>query len=267
MALVTPQPLVVQGKPARIWRGGSGDPLVLIHGGVGDAEVHWGANFEALAQHYDVIAPDLPGLGISDPLPQPTFQAYLDWLNSLFESHRLIDRLRLIGNSLGGALARLYAAAHPDEVVRLVLVDGGTILDVPGCLHPFFRLPLLTDFAFEWYRRRAYSLDGLRRMIHRESLLTPDLIARSQKTSYGFSTAMRQIATSTPPMLRTPTCPTLVVWGEDDHLSSLQNGTALAASIPGAHFHAIKNAGHMPQFEQPDEFSAIVLKFLSGSSP
>jgi len=60
MTHVTPYDLIVQGKPARMWRGGSGDPLILIHGGVGDAELHWDANFEALGQHCDVIAPDLP---------------------------------------------------------------------------------------------------------------------------------------------------------------------------------------------------------------
>lgn len=266
MSLVTSQSLVVQGKPARIWRGGSGDPLILIHGGLGDAEAHWRANFEALAQHYDVIAPDLPGFGVTDPLPQPTYQAYLDWLNSLFESHRLIDRLRLIGNSFGGALARLYAAAHPDEVTRLVLVDGGNVPDVPGCLHPFFRLPLLGDFTFEQIRRRAYSREGLQRAIHSPDLFASDFVTRAQQASHGFTNAMRHIATTTPPTLRTPTCPTLVVWGEDDRLSAPKAGRALAESIPGARFHSIKNAGHLPQFERPDEFNALVLKFLAATT-
>lgn len=264
MLRVTPHDLVVQGKPARLWRGGSGDPLILIHGGVGDAELHWGANFETLTHYYDVIAPDLPGFGVTDPLPQPSFQAYLDWLNVLLESHRLIDRLRVIGHSFGAAVARLFAAAHPDEVSRLTLVDGGALPEAPGCLRPLLRLPGLSDFVFEWMRRRTYSRDGLKRMIYDEALLTPALIARAQKASYGFVAAMRQIATTRPPMLRTPTCPTLVVWGANDRLSPPGAGRVLAQVIPGARFHVIKRAGHLPQFEQPDAFHELVLKFLSG---
>lgn len=263
MARVTPLQLVVQGIPARIWRGGSGDPLILVHGGLGDAELHWGANFDALATRYDVLAPDLPGFGATEAMPQPSFQAYLNWLNLLFESERLLDRLHIIGNAFGGALARLYAAAHPDEVSRLVLVNGGMVSDVPGCFHPLYRLPLLSDLAFERLRRRAYSFDGLRRVIHSEVLLTPDLLARSQTASHAYVAVMRQTATTTPPTLRTPTCPTLVIWGEEDRLSPPESGRALAKSIPGARFHPIKKAGQLPQLEQPGHFNDLVLKFLS----
>lgn len=263
MSAIIPRNLVIQGKTARLWRGGSGDPLVLIHGGLGDAELHWGANFAALGQRYDLIAPDLPGFGGTESIPQPSFQAYLSWLNLLFESERLLDRLQLVGNSFGGALARLYAAAHPDEVTRLVLVNGGMVPDVPGCFHPLFRLPFLSDFAFEQLRRRVYSLDGMKRLIHNQSLLTPDLLARSQAVSHSFVAAMRQTAMTTPPTLRTPTCPTLVVWGEEDRFARPESGRALAESIPSARFHPIKKAGHLPQLEQTDHFNDLVLKFLA----
>jgi 2-hydroxy-6-oxonona-2,4-dienedioate hydrolase len=263
VTLVAPHDTIVQGQPARIWRGGSGDPLVLLHGGFGDAEQHWRANFEFFARHFTLLAPDLPGFGVSEPIPQPSFTAYLDWLRALLESERFIDRVRVMGNSFGAALARLYAAAHPDEVTRLILVDGGAIPDVPGCLHPLFKLPGLSGFAFERIRRRAYSPDDLKRAILDDAHLTPEYIANAQQASFGFVAALRGIAATPPPTLRTPTCPTLVVWGEADQVLAPSAGRPIAESIPGAHFHLIKKAAHMPQLEQPAVFNEVVLKFLT----
>jgi pimeloyl-ACP methyl ester carboxylesterase len=74
--------------------------------------------------------------------------------------------------------------------------------------------------------------------------------------------ALRQITLSTPPSLRTPTCPTLVIWGEHDRLSSVENGKRIAAEINGAKFTAISRAAHMPQIEQPEAFHQVVQPFL-----
>lgn len=267
MTSVISQDIVVQGKPARVWRGGSGDPLVLLHGGLGDAEFHWRANFEALAQSHDVIAPDLPGFGASAAIPQPSYQAYLNWLQHLFETHHLLDQLRIVGNSFGGALARLYAAAHPDEVRQLVLVDGGIIREAPGCAQPLFRIPGLSSLLLEQVRRRAYSPQALKSYIYDEWRIPVDYIERAQQASYGFVASMRQAALTMPPTLRTPTCPTLVVWGEADTLSSPEAGRTLAQSIPHAQFELIKKAGHLPQLEQADLFNDLILNFLSNPHP
>jgi pimeloyl-ACP methyl ester carboxylesterase len=64
--------------------------------------------------------------------------------------------------------------------------------------------------------------------------------------------------------LRTPTCPTLVIWGEHDRLSSPEDGRRMAAEINGAKFKLIPNAAHLPQVEQPVEFQNVVLPFLRG---
>jgi pimeloyl-ACP methyl ester carboxylesterase len=126
------------------------------------------------------------------------------------------------------------------------------------------RLPGFSQLIIDLLRRNAYSRRGLLRAVHDDQLLTPQFIATAKAASRGFVAALKQIALTNAPALRTPTCPTLVVWGESDRLSVPLVGQRIAQEIPHAKFVSIKNAAHIPPIEQPDEFHAIVLPFLSG---
>jgi pimeloyl-ACP methyl ester carboxylesterase len=264
--MISQQTLSLEGRPAKYWIGGAGKPLVLLHGGLGDAQQHWSASFEALTPHFQIIAPDLPGFGVSAPLPLPSYQAYLRWLQSLFDVLGLGGPILLMGNSFGAALARLFAPVNFDQIERLVLVDGGALPARPGCLRPLLRLPVISSWIIEQLRQRYYSRDGLKRAIHIERLLTPEFVVKAQAASHGFVATLREVFSVQEPTLRTPTCPTLIVWGDSDRLSPPEGGRQLAASIPGSHFELIRNAGHMPQIEQPAAFHQIVLAFLSSHS-
>ncbi len=68
---VSQQALMIEGRQAKYWIGGSGMPLVLIHGGLGDARQHWQSTFQALSPYFKIVAPELPGFGVSAPLPMP----------------------------------------------------------------------------------------------------------------------------------------------------------------------------------------------------
>jgi pimeloyl-ACP methyl ester carboxylesterase len=259
---VNQQPLTIEGRKAKYWTGGSGKPLVLIHGGLGNAQQHWASIFAAFAPHFQILAPDLPGFGVSDPLPMPSYQNYLNWLQLLFDMLNIGGPVLLMGNSFGATLCRFFAAENTEYVSRLVLIDGGAIADAPGCAKPLFRVPGLSNIIFDVVRQRAYTDNSLRRAIYDEQLLTPDFVAGAQAASIGFVAALRQIALTSPPSLRTPTCPTLVVWGEHDRLSPIESGRKIAAEINGARFASISGAAHMPQFEKPAEFQQVVLPFL-----
>lgn len=263
--MISQQAITLEGRPAKYWIGGSGKTLVLIHGGLGDARQHWAATFEALMPHFQILAPDLPGFGVSAPLPMPSYQNYLNWLQLLFDMLNIGGPLLVMGNSFGAALSRFFAAENTGYVSRLVLVNGGSIIDAPGCARPLIRLPGISNLVIDLVRRNYYARDGLKRAIADEQLLTPDFVANAQAASIGFVAAVRQIVLTTPPALRTPTCPTLVVWGDQDRLSPLDNGQRVAAEINGAKFTVIPRAAHMPQIEQPQTFHQAVLAFLSGA--
>ncbi len=260
---VTQQTIAIEGRRAKYWLGGTGKPLVLLHGGLGDARQHWQPTFEALADRFQILAPDLPGFGVSDPLPMPGYQSYLSWLTYLMELLNIGGPVALMGNSFGAALARLYTAENTSYVSRLVLIDGGHISDFDGCLRALFRVPGLNAVMFEVGRQIGYSSGRLKRAVYDETRLTPDFVANARAASRGFVAAVKQIGLSSTPTLRTPTCPTLVVWGEADRLSSPAAGRQIAAEIPGAKFSLIANAAHLPQIEQPTAFHALVGPFLS----
>ena len=86
--------------------------------------------------------------------------------------------------------------------------------------------------------RQTYSHNGLKRVIYDEKQITPEFTANVQAAWPGYSAVIQQVATSNPPALRTPTCPTLVIWGEHDRLSSPEDGRRMAAEINGAKVQA-----------------------------
>ncbi|WP_280236886.1 alpha/beta fold hydrolase [Nocardia cyriacigeorgica] len=103
--------------------GGSGLPVLCLHGILDNC-----AGFDPLAEYLvgaDLIAVDLPGHGRSDPVPSVTC-GYLEFAACVLELAHTQgwDRFRLIGHSLGGAVASLIAGLHPDKVDRLVLIDA-----------------------------------------------------------------------------------------------------------------------------------------------
>ena len=146
-----------------------------------------------------------------------------------------------------------------------MLIDGGDIFHAPGCLRPLIRLPVLSNPIINLLRKQAYSVSGLKRAIVDEKMLTPEFVASAQAASLGFVAALRQIAFTAPPSLRTPTCPTLVIWGEQDRLSSVDSGKQVAAEINGAKFVIIPRAAQMPQVEQPEAFLQVARPFLLGT--
>lgn len=264
--MLSQQTITLEGRRAKYWFGGSGKPLVLIHGGLGDAQQHWAPTFEVLSQHFQILAPELPGFGVSAPLPMPSYQNYLNWLQLLLDMLNIGGPLLLMGHSFGAVLGRFFAAENTGYVSRLVLIDGGSVIDAPGCARPLIRLPGISSAIFNVIRARVASADGLKRAIADEKLLTPEFVAKAQAASIGYMAALRQIALTTPPSLRTPTCPTLVIWGEHDRQRSVEYGKQVAAEINGAKFILIPRAAHMPQIEQPEAFHHVVQPFLQSAA-
>ncbi len=91
----------VNNKPVNLWLGGQGAPLLLIHGGIGNAEVHWYKVWNQLAEHYTVVAPNLPSFSGTSPLERAGFAQIADWVAQLMDALN-IDSAYVIGNSFGG---------------------------------------------------------------------------------------------------------------------------------------------------------------------
>ena len=97
---------------------------MLFHAAWGDAEMSWRSVWNQLSRSFTVIAPDLPGFGLSSGLLRPSFSVMSRLLKQLLDALN-VDRIITVGNSFGAAVALQFAGAYPKTVSQLVLVNGG----------------------------------------------------------------------------------------------------------------------------------------------
>src|SRR5689334_17963919 len=120
----TAKETTVFGQKIHYVEAGSGPTVILLHGLGGSTQV-WQFNIAALAEKYHVVVPDQIGFGKSDkPLVNYRIRTYVDFLDQFCKQLK-IERPTLVGNSMGGWIAAIYAATYPDRVDKLVLADAG----------------------------------------------------------------------------------------------------------------------------------------------
>ncbi|HEX6607547.1 MAG TPA: alpha/beta fold hydrolase [Chloroflexia bacterium] len=257
----------VQGRPCHYWSAGStaAPPLVLLHGGLGNAALHWGRNLAGLGRDFHVLAPDLPGFGRTAPLPRPGYRAYAAWVAAFCDAVGIPAGITVAGNSMGAAIARVFAATYPDRVARLVLVDGGRPVAVGPPLRQILAIGPLGDLLAAVLGRLA-GLDAMMsRYVANPALLTPRVRAGIRRGIRAYVRVQRRILLEppVPAAALAVQCPTLVIWGAQDGLGSPALGEALAAQTGAGPVAVIDAAGHMPMFEQPAAFARVLRAFLA----
>src|SRR5262245_3073432 len=135
---VTPRYVEAGGLRLRYVRRGSGPPLLLVHG-FSSSIYTWAEALPLLAARHDVIAVDLPGFGGSEIPARVDSNASAEVLARVMDALGLA-RASLAGNSLGGALAAVTAARHPERVEKLVLIDAAGYNFAPEDRPPMLRL-------------------------------------------------------------------------------------------------------------------------------
>ncbi|UUZ58211.1 alpha/beta fold hydrolase [Nocardioides sp. B-3] len=263
---------------------GSGTPVVLLHGGGAGATgaSNYSRNIDALAAHFQVIVPDMPGYGQSskqidhsDPFGDPAFamRGLLDELG--------IDKAHFIGNSYGGAAALRLAMDRPDKVERLILMGPGGIGTTRGL--PTKGLSnLLSYYGGEGPTRekletfiRDYLVydssaipDDLIELRYRASI-QPDVVANPPLRRPSGPTALRTLLRmdfTRDKRLAKVQAPTLVVWGKDDKVNRPSGGQALASTMPNCDLYPVANTGHWVQWERADLFNSLAIDFLNNEA-
>ncbi len=255
---------------------GQGPPLILLHG-FGGSMWQWEYQQLPLASRFRVITPDLLGSGLSDKpdiaySPDQMVESLRSFMQALD-----ISSATLVGNSMGGGLAIGMALTHPERVDRLVLIDGLPNRVRERLSSPLMRRAIDTRMP-GWLARLGNWLVGgatteavLKEIVYDHRLLTPAVLDRSNRnrTRPGLIAPLMTIRDNLPlweagfaKRLHEVAKPTLIFWGEHDRLFPPHVGQELQATIPGAALVLVPNAGHIPQWEQPELVNRHLTTFL-----
>ena len=264
---------------------GSGPAILLIHG-IGDNSTTWSTVQSKLAQRFTVIAPDLLGHGKSDkPRADYSVAAYANGMRDLL-SVLDIERVTVVGHSLGGGVAMQFAYQFPQLVDRLILVGaGGVTKDVNVALRiaslplgsealALLRLPMVLP-ALQVVGRIGGALfgsTGVGRDIPDVLRILADL--PEPTASSAFARTLRavvdwrgQVVTMLDRCYLTESVPVQLIWGSQDSVIPVSHARMAHAAMPGAQLEVFEGSGHFPFHDDPDRFVEIVEKFIDSTDP
>jgi pimeloyl-ACP methyl ester carboxylesterase len=258
--------VVVFGQKINYVEAGSGPAVVLLHG-LGGNTTNWAFNVSALSARFRVLVPDQVGFGLSDkPLINYRVGTYVDFLDK-FLAELKVERASLVGNSMGGWVAALYALKHPSKVERLVLVDAAGF--APPKEFDLAALSGLNSSTREGMRQLA-AMVFFNKMMQTDAgvdlLLTQRLAAGDGYTIQSLVESIHRGEDMLDGRLAALKHPTLIIWGREDGLTPLaREGEKFRQGIPHAQFVVFEQCGHIPQVEKAADFNAAVLKFLAAN--
>lgn len=243
---------LVELPPYSFWirEGGSGTPVILLHG-LGGSSEWWRRNFDALARDHRVFAVDLIGFGRNRFFLRPSrLPLALDQIAAVLArwiEQELGQPAHIIGNSMGGQIAIHLAASRPDVVRSLVLVNS---TGVPFRVSPGEHL------------RNLFLPRGLWSFL---VILARDIFrAGPSSLSLAFGSLLRDDAR---PLMRDVRAPVLLVWGEHDALVPLRYAKEMLVHIPNSRLEVIPRAAHVPMWDNPRAFNDAVVRFFNEVEP
>jgi len=250
----------IAGCATRIMRGGSGAPLVFLHGAGGAPT--WLPFMQTLSKRFDVIVPEHPGFGGSETP---------DWLDNVGDLAcfylDLIDRfglegVNLVGQSLGGWIAAELAVRNDSKLKTLTLCAAAGI-HVKG-------VPRTDTFMLS-------PEEGTRILVRDQSIADKmlDVPESDERTMTLLKNRLTTAKLAWQPRFYNPdlakwlhriSVPTLILWGAEDKVVPQAYGAAYQALVPGSKLKIFAECGHLSQVEKPDEFVEAVTSFIREAS-
>lgn len=264
---------------------GSGPVLLLIHG-IGDNSTTWHSVHSKLAQRFTVIAPDLLGHGQSDkPRADYSVAAYANGMRDLL-SVLDIDKVTVVGHSLGGGVAMQFAYQFPQLVERLILIGAGGVtkevnialrfasLPLGGEALALLRLPMVLPVLQVAGRAigAVFGSTGLGRDIPDALRILTDL--PEPTASSAFTRTLRsvvdwrgQVVTMLDRCYLTESVPVQLIWGDQDAVIPVSHAHMAHSAMPGSQLEIFARSGHFPFHDDPDRFVELVERFIDSTAP
>jgi 2-hydroxymuconate-semialdehyde hydrolase len=251
---------------------GEGQPLILLHGsGPGvSGWANWRGVLPALSQRFRVLVPDLVGFGYTaepDDFHYRFMDSWVEQISSFIEALQL-DKVCIVGNSFGGAVALAVSIVRPDLVDRLVLMGA---VGVPGVMTkeldqiwgytPSFDAMknMLDVMAFN----RAIVTDDLAELRYQASL-REGVQTRYERLFPAPRQRWLDAAAQDYSAISAIKAPTLLLHGRDDRVIPLEMSLRMHQLIANSQLHIFGNCGHWTQIEQSERFIRLVTDFALG---
>jgi pimeloyl-ACP methyl ester carboxylesterase len=272
----------LHGRTVSYLGGGKGPVLLLIHGMAGTCD-NWRGVLEPLAHRHTVIAPDLPGHGVSaggrgDYSLGSLATGLRDLLLAL--GH---ERATLVGHSLGGGIAMQFAYQFPEMVERLVLVSSGGLgpevspvlraAALPGA-DLFISVTARVGEATGGVIGRGLSTVGLRPGPDVAEVARGYASLAEPRRRKAFLATLRSVIgtegqriSASDRLYLAEALPVLIVWGARDPIIPVRHGEDAHRALPGSRLEIFESAGHMLHLEEPGRFIAVLERFLAENDP
>ena len=237
---------------------GEGTPIIILHGLMGGL-----SNFDNVAQFfpekgYKVIIPELPLFEL--PLLTTNVNSFAKYLKE-FIAHKKLDKVILLGNSLGGHIGLLYTKQYPQNVKALVITGSSGLYE---------------SAMGESYPKRGdrnYIKTKTENVFYDPAIATPELVDEVFETVNDRVKLIRTLAIAKSairhnmgkdlPQMNTPTC---IIWGENDSVTPPEVGKEFHEKLPDSDLFWIKKCGHAAMMEHPDTFNEILIAWLEKRS-
>ena len=268
---------------AHVLEAGSGEPVVLLHGGDGEA-VNWAPMMAPLQAHARLFAVDRPGFGLSDPFDYRGVNLRThaaDFVVSVLDALELRSAT-LVGSAMGGFFALAAALAHQERVRKLVLVGYavGVVRSLPLSLRIICGVPGLSRRFMKGRPTMEAQRKQYREMFHVDLEKVPDLYFETRIAGIQLPSEQGTWAELLPrvanlwgirrevflgdelPQLQVPS---LLIMGDRD-MAPVEAGKAVMARIPGSRFEYLPGVAHFPYFEAPQRTAELIAGFLRADS-
>lgn len=262
----------VAGAPQRVHYHAGGPQgarraVVFLHGAGAGASGYsnFKTNYPVFAEAgYRVVVPDLLGYGLSSKpdIEQYDLDFFVAGVKGLVDALRL-EKVTLVGNSLGGAVALGYALAHPGDVEKLVLLGPGGVED----LDAYLAMPGIAHM-FAVYKSGKVGAEALREIFHAmlydPSQLDEETIRERAPLAQLQTDAARSIlkVPNMTPRLGELACPVFCIWGANDQFNPPEGGMKIARGVANARVEWVSHCGHWVQVEHRELFNRLCLDFL-----
>ena len=279
--------VLVHGRRVVYTEAGEGQPMLMLHGAVFGGNVFWWENQSALAGRYRTIAPDFPGWGASDkPAGAYTMEFYHTFITAFLDALGL-EKVAIVGHSMGGLLGSSYALRFPERVTHLVTIASPPAwidLAIPLLFRPF-TIPFLGELTlhalpilgpdFPLGVRSFY--EGL---FHAPKEVAPERMRRALAGCVeavadpahraAFLSTLRDNQEMFTPGRRSPfqallekvSFPIMLIAGAEDRLFPLHLMQRGAALSPAARLEVLAPCGHFPQWERSSEVEGLIAAFV-----